>query len=148
MTWTIINLLAHLAITISLTGIIWFVQLIHYPVMEHLSEKSSFARLHISRTMPLAVSMMVIELATGIVLLWLRPVSVPIWMPVTGLLLMAMFWAITWQGCVPGHFCVRRSGTNEAYAQLMIANGWRSVLMTCRSMLLLSMLWFALLGTD
>ena len=55
--------------------------------------------------------------------------------------MIASVWAITWGRCVPGHYCLLRQGTSDAYDRLMRSNLHRAILMTCRAVLLLCMVW-------
>ena len=68
-------LLLHLAATLFMVGLIWFVQVVHYPLMGSVGrpEFVAYERKHTRRTAWVVGPPMLIELATGILLLWVRP---------------------------------------------------------------------------
>lgn len=73
-----IVLLAHAATTLVMVGIIWFVQVVHYPLFGHVG-KSAFAAYemtHAHLTTWAVAPPMLIEALTGVILLWRRPADV------------------------------------------------------------------------
>lgn len=64
-------LVTHLMSCGFMTGLIWLVQLVHYPSFAFIGEKSSvkFHQMHVSRITWIVGPMMVLELISGIALL-------------------------------------------------------------------------------
>jgi hypothetical protein len=113
-------LIAHAALTFGMTGIIWFVHLVHYPVMQSIETRdvSRFESLHWQKTMPLTVAMLVLELASGLALLVWSPPGVSTLQIVLGLVLIAAIWATTWVVCVPQHACLKGAYSSRAFRLL------------------------------
>jgi len=71
-------LLAHAAATWFMVGIIWFVQIIHYPLFGHLAHEAaaSYAYEHQRRTGWVVGPVMLVEMATAVLLGLFRPAGV------------------------------------------------------------------------
>ncbi len=69
----------HILVTFAMTGIIWFVELIHYPVIHSLKgeEQQNFEKIHWNKTMKLAVPMLCIEAITALLLILFPPDGTP-----------------------------------------------------------------------
>lgn len=65
-------LVINLCATFFMTGLIWFVQVVHYPGYEHISRSSfqDYHQRHIIRTGLVVIPPMVTELTTSIWLVW------------------------------------------------------------------------------
>lgn len=134
MSFSSINLLLHAAITFAMTGIIWFVHLIHYPVMNALTwQREVFEKIHWQKTMKIAVIMLILELGTGIVFVLFHPVNIPSSLPISGLWLIVLIWITTWWLCVPSHCQLKQKYSENSIQNLMKANKWRAVLWSLRS---------------
>ena len=135
-------LIGHCAITFAMTGIIWFVHLIHYPIIQRMEQQETalLANLHWDKTLRLAIILLSLELASGCMLLVYPPFGVEIYQIILGLVLMGAIWLTTWGVCVPQHCQLKKSGSPEAASVLMKANEIRSILWTLRSLVVLSML--------
>jgi hypothetical protein len=68
-------LYAHLACTLVMVGLIWFVQVVHYPLMAGVGRERfrEYERLHQSRTTWVVAGPMLLEAITAAALVWLRP---------------------------------------------------------------------------
>jgi len=139
-------LILHSAITFGMTGVIWFVQFIHYPIIQIMprQETTLFEKLHWNRTLGIAIVTLTLELATGVALLIWTPPGVLVFQLVFGLLLLGLIWLTTWGVCVPQHCKLKKCGSPAAATVLMKANALRSILWTVRSLLVVWMLLSAL----
>src|SRR5688500_6917 len=97
--------LLHVSATMCMTGIIWFVQLVHYPLFDAAARDSfaAFERRHAARTTLVVAPAMLLELATAVALVVRPPAAIPAWLPYVGLALLAVPWASTWLVQVPCH---------------------------------------------
>ena len=122
--------IAHALATASMVGVIWFVQLVHYPLMARVSpaEFPSFEREHQRRTTWVVAPPMLVEAVTACSLPFLRPVALPF----AGLVLLALIWASTFFVQVPLHTMLSRGFDATAHRRLVTSNWLRTVLWTLR----------------
>ena len=80
-------LLSQFAVTCFLTGLIWTIQVVHYPLMAKVgaSNFTEYERLHANWITPLVGPAMLAELAAAFALVALRPRAVPAWAAWTAL---------------------------------------------------------------
>ena len=137
------SLLAQLVTTGCMTGLIWFVQVVHYPLMEGWPH-DDFGRweiAHRDRTGPVVIPLMLTE---GIVAIWLllrRPRGVSCWLPLLGVVLLAGIWASTFFLQVPCHLRLS-NGWDLATHRFLVHSNWiRTGLWTSRLVLAVAMLW-------
>ncbi len=106
-------LLIHFAATWFMTGLIWFVQVVHYPQFANVGP-DAFARyhgLHTTLTTRVVGPPMLVELVTAVALLAYRPPGVSLRVVVVGLALLAIVWASTALLQVPMHNKLARGWT-------------------------------------
>lgn len=131
----------HAATTWMLTGLIWFVQLLHYPLMAAVkSNFTDYEREHTRRITPLVAPLMMVELALA-AWLTLRPAPpLSLWMPYTGLALVAFVWATTFLVQVPLHEALSHTPSQKNVAKLVSTNWLRTVAWSLRALLALAMM--------
>ncbi len=128
----------HLAATCFMTGVIWFVQLVHYPLFPEF-ESGSFGKTmskHQSQTSFVVVPAMVLELATGVWLaltLWHRT-----YLPAFTLALLLCVWLTTFCVSAPLHARLEKGFDRKLTAKLVATNWARTLLWTARSLLLIA----------
>jgi len=129
----------HLFFTCYMTGLIWFVQLVHYPLLGKIGEEAflEYERHHQSWTFWVVGLQMVIEFGTGIWLLLIQSYNPLQWVNV-GLLL--IIWSSTFFIQSPLHTKLGREFQVEWQRKLVATNWVRTVAWTVRSVILLSML--------
>ena len=134
-------LLAHAAATWFMVGIIWFVQIIHYPLFDHLASDvaASYAYEHQRRTGWVVGPVMLIEMATAVLLGLFRPPGVGLAMIVAGLALIAVVWASTFFVQVPIHAKLLNGFDDRLQHRLVVTNWVRTVAWTARGLLALVM---------
>lgn len=137
-----ILLLAHVAATLFMTGVIWIVQVVHYPLFAKVGAagfaayEADHARLIITIVFPA----MTIELLTAIGLVWARPSAVPAVLVWTGLALVGVIWLSTAFLQVPMHSVLSSGFEADAHRRLVTTNWIRTVAWTLRSGVVLAML--------
>ncbi len=134
---------AHLISTWLMVGIIWFVQIVHYPLMSSVGRDlfRRYSELHQRRTGWVVGGPMLTEAITAVCLLaWSPPLrgSVMFWL---GNFLLALIWASTafWQ--VPLHKQLLEGYDHAAIQRLARSNWLRTIAWTVRG-LLVSRLYF------
>lgn len=125
----------HLLTTFAMAGLIWFVQIVHYPMMANF-ERENFAaheKEHCDRTGWVVVPLMLGEIFTFALLLveGLRSSAFLL----SGLLL-GVIWASTFFLQVPLHRTLLQGWNDKAHRQLVATNWIRTVAWSGRAILL------------
>ena len=137
---------AHLAVTLVMTGVIWFVQVVHYPLFAAAADDGravrwpAYAGAHATRTTWVVAAPMLAELASGAALLRWRPAWCDARTAWLGAALLAVVWASTAALQVPRHDALRRAWDARAHRALVRSNWVRTAAWTARSALLLGAL--------
>ncbi len=131
-------LVAHALLTAMMTGVIWFVQILHYPLMRRLGRDSfvEYEREHTRLAGLMIAPLMIAELATaGLVLL--ATLTTPL---ATGLIVnlgaLVAIWALTFLVSVPLHRKLCDTFDQAVLRRLIQTNWWRTALWTVRTILL------------
>lgn len=134
-------LLANLASTLFMVGVIWFVQIVHYPLFAAVGESSfaAYADSHSRLTGFVVVLPMLVELASAALLLFLRPPGIPISVLWFGVFLVALIWVSTAVLQVPRHATLALGFDGEAHALLVFSNWLRTLAWSLRGGLCLWM---------
>ena len=135
-------LLLNLAVAAYLTGLIWTVQLVHYPGFAYVTpEKFGVFHQHHTRTMSWVVlAPMVLELGLAGWLAWAAPeLGASRWWQ---LALVGLIWAVTFFISVPFHNRLGAHGYDYVAIDGLVRTNWlRTVAWTARSGLLGWLLW-------
>ena len=117
--------LVHVTSTLMVGGIMWFIQLVHYPLLRHVGRDTFivYEAAHTRRSISLVVSLMVIESTTAGSLLWWRPGGVTVGQVWTGLALLVAIWLSTFLLQVPQHR-ILASGFAPAAHRLLVRTNW------------------------
>lgn len=132
----------HLFSTLMMTGVIWYVQVVHYPFLALIrpEEGERAARFHKQRTSWVVMPLMLVELTSGILLLgstWMLQYGKYLW---GNLLLLFMVWGITFFRFVPLHKRLENRYDRGTVKALVSGNWIRTILWSVRSLLLLGFL--------
>ncbi len=131
-------LLVHAGATVAMAGLVWFVQLVHYPLFAHVG-RDGFARYeaeHTRRTTWLVAPLMLTEAATALVLL----VADPSPLTVAGAVLLGVVWLSTALVQVPLHGRLQRGFDVDAHRRLVRSNAVRTAAWTGRAAIALALL--------
>ncbi|MGA1599609.1 MAG: hypothetical protein ACO4AU_11190 [bacterium] len=136
-------LLIHLASTWFMTGLIWFVQVVHYPLFNQVGESvfSRYETIHTQSTTWVVGPVMLAELFSAGWLLWLAPEGIPGWKLWAGAGLLGIVWVSTALLQVPQHGLLASGFDQRAYETLVSTNWVRTVGWSLRGLLALWMLW-------
>jgi hypothetical protein len=135
-------LVLHAAVTLAMTGLIWFVQIVHYPLMARVPAEAfvDYERQHTQRTGWVVGPLMFIELGTAVVLIVRPPEAIDVGLAWTGLALLSVIWLSTILLQVPCHRRLER-GFDAAVVRRLIHTNWiRTTAWTARSVVALIML--------
>ena len=139
-------LLTCLGVTCYMTGLIWFVQRVHYPLLERI-EPGSFGRYHaehVRRTGPVVALAMLAELGSSVALLFERPIGAPSWLAIAGLVAAVTTWASTAWLQVPLHRRLASGFDPTAHRRLVLGNWIRTASWTAHALIVLAMTGLAL----
>ena len=135
-------LLVHAAATWAMVGLIWFVQLVHYPLFASVGEGNfvEYEARHTRRTSWVVGVLMPLEAVTAIWLLLEVPDGVAGEAAFVGLGLIALLWVstATWQAPMHGRLS---SGYDRGLQRRLVRTNWvRTAGWTARGALVLGML--------
>ena len=135
-------LVVHAASTFFMTGLIWFVQVVHYPLMSRVGEGyfAEYENRHTRFTTRVVAAPMLVELISGLLLLQWQPIAVPPIIPWLGFLALGLIWVSTWRLQVPMHRKLAAGFDAGAHRRLVSTNWLRTALWSLRSLLVLAMI--------
>lgn len=136
--------LIHFSVCVFMTGLIWFVQVVHYPLFLRVPPESftSYESDHTAKTGRIVMLPMLVELATGVALCMAFPFAagLPIFLCAFGLLVVV--WLSTAFIQVPQHRKLTSDPDRKTIRSLVRWNWVRTLAWTARSLLLGSLfLW-------
>ncbi|MEL6717374.1 MAG: hypothetical protein AAFO82_21665 [Bacteroidota bacterium] len=134
--------LIHLFATIFMTGLIWMVQIVHYPLMDGVGIDlfTSYEARHAQSISLIVLPMMLIELGTA-VLLAFNPASFSSQWLWIALILLLGIWLSTFFIQVPLHSQLSNNFDAVAHQKLVNSNWIRTILWSLRSGILLWVLY-------
>jgi uncharacterized membrane protein len=139
-------LIINLATSLFMTGVIWFVQVVHYPLFGKVGvvDFSVYETAHTRLTTFIVGPPMLLETVTSLLLVRFCPIeSVVIWLWI-GLLLQLVLWLSTIFIQVPCHRQLEKGFNAEVHRRLVSSNWLRTIVWTLRSLLLLFLLYQSL----
>lgn len=127
----------HAAATLFMTGLIWVIQIVHYPLFAVVGSEqlSEYARRHAARITVIVAPMMLTELITGAWLAATRADSISI----VAIALLGLIWVSTFCVQVPLHGRIQR-GDASAVPLLSRSNWVRTIAWSVRGVLSVLML--------
>ncbi len=125
--------------TLFMVGLIWFVQIVHYPLFSEIGV-SAFQRYemkHQRLTTWVVAPVMIVELITSVALLKVLSSELlsAAWI---GVALLAVTWLVTGTLSVPAHKSLTVEFSTAAYRKLVVTNWIRTVAWTVRGVIVLS----------
>ena len=135
-------LLTQLVSTLMMAGLIWFVQVVHYPLFKQVGEREfpDYEEMHIRSTGRVVAPLMATEAIAAILICIELPQGVSLASALTGAVLVLVIWLSTVSIQVPCHRLLA-SGCDEQAWQLLVRSNWvRTAAWTARVMIALWML--------
>jgi len=132
----LIIFLIHLSATSIMTGVIWVIQLLHYPFFHHLYRPkfSHYMQEHRYRISLIVIPVMLMELFTGIYLLYYSVSLQGLF--IIGCLMLAAIWISTFKLQMRAHKQIVAIYNQSAVNRLVKTNWIRTILWTARLILL------------
>ncbi len=135
--------LAHAAATWALVGLIWLIQLVHYPGFGRVGAEAfaGYEAFHTRAITPLVGVLMLAEGLTALLLLGMAEGTTErLWLA-AGLGLVVLVWLHTAFVAVPLHSRLSAGYTAEAINQLVATNWVRTLAWTARGLLVGWLIW-------
>lgn len=132
-------LFSHFAATWFLVGLIWTIQVVHYPLFARVGSDgfSGYQSAHSTLITQVVGPLMLLELVTGFFLLLAPPAGFPVWVWWAGMGLVGLIWFTTAFVSVPLHGRLSGGFEARAHASLVGTNWIRTLAWTTRGLLLL-----------
>ena len=128
-------LLIHAGSTLAMFGLIWFVQVVHYPLMAAVGAEgfADYETHHTARTTWVVAPLMFLELGSACLLIYMLPDQRLL--TVLGVIALGLIWGLTAFLQVPAHNRLL-SGFDAAVHRRLVATNWlRTVLWSVRAVL-------------
>ena len=124
-----------------MVGLIWFVQIVHYPLFGSVGREgfAEYSKAHSRLTGFVVGPPMLLEAATAVALVLPPPDGVPFSLPLLGLVLLAVVWLSTAFLQSPQHGILGRGFVASSHRFLVLSNWARTVLWTARGLIVLVM---------
>ena len=138
--------LIHAAVTLLMVGVIWFVQVVHYPLLSYVghSEFAAYERHHRAFIKWLVAPLMLLEGVTAVFLFLFPAAAVSDWQLWNGIALLSLIWFSTAFVQVPCHNILSKAFDPAVHQRLVRTNWLRTIAWSLRGGLVLSMFWSAL----
>jgi uncharacterized membrane protein len=131
-------LITHVFATLFMVGLIWFVQIVHYPLFASVGREQfkTYEELHQRLTTWVVGPAMLAEVVTAVMLLKCLPYEsrTLAWI---GLGLVGLIWVATATLSVPAHNSLTIEYSTAAYQKLVSTNWIRTISWTARGILVL-----------
>lgn len=137
-----IALLANTIATCVMVGIIWFVQIVHYPLLARfgVAQSTQVAREHQRRTSWVVGAPLTVEGISTLLLLAYRPAGVAVYLPWAGAILLAVALGSTVLLSVPLHSRMA-SAHDDTIARKLVRTNWpRTIAWSARAIVCVAMI--------
>ena len=133
---------AHAASTWAMVGLIWFVQIVHYPLFGSVGTRQfpSYEQQHQRLTTYVVAPLMLVELFTAVLLCFATPPGVPRWLAWLGAGLVLVIWLSTYFLQVPAHTALSSEFSDVQHARLVSSNWLRTIAWSLRGVIALAIL--------
>jgi hypothetical protein len=134
--------LVHLFSTLFMTGVIWFAQMVHYPLLGRVGREAfvQYERENTRRTGWVVIPAMAMELFTALLLLWRQPEGLLPSCAWLNAALLAVIWVSTFTLQGPYHQLLVKKFDPAVWHSLVRTNWIRTAAWTARGILLLVVL--------
>ncbi|MDG1873255.1 MAG: hypothetical protein P8J27_05050 [Mariniblastus sp.] len=142
MNWSLTILLANVASTLFLVGLIWMVQIVHYPLFDDVGDTNytRYQKRHQNNITYIVGPVMLIEIATAILLAFYPIDGLSRSVIYLGIGLVVLIWLSTAFIQVPCHEKLVKGFDPDAYKRLVQSNWIRTVAWTARGVIVTWML--------
>jgi hypothetical protein len=131
--------LAHLFSTLFMTGVIWFAQIVHYPLLGRVGKDAfvEYERENTWRTGWVVIPVMAVELITAFLLLWRQPEGFLAHYAWLNAGVLGVIWVSTFTLQGPHHNLLVKEFNPALWRSLLRTNWIRTIAWTARGIMLL-----------
>ena len=132
-------LMTHLVSTCFMLGVIWFVQVVHYPLLAKVGNQQfpTYEKLHCKLTTLVVGPAMLTEASTALLLLFLLD-SVPRSLLLLNVACIVVIWLSTYLLQVPAHARLEQMFDRSAHSRLVATNWLRTVVWSVRMLVVVA----------
>jgi len=125
-----------------MVGLIWFVQIVHYPLFGYIGSKEfgTFHENHKILITPVVGIVMIVELVTSGILIFQIPIGIPNWTAIVGIILLGFIWFSTLFLQIPYHNKLSSKFDDKVLKMLVNTNWIRTICWSLRGFIVLIML--------
>jgi len=141
----VLVLIAHLIFSSIMTGVIWVIQIVHYPSFHFIEKElyTAFQKFHMNKISIIVIPIMLAELITGVMLLFDK--SSKDSFLITSLIILILIWALTGVFFSKVHSKLIFGYQELVVNQLVVMNWIRTLLWTLRLFFLLCFVYLQLI---
>jgi hypothetical protein len=134
-------LLLHAGATLMMAGVIWIIQIVHYPLFDRVGGETYIAYQsgHMALITLVVLPLMLAEALTGLLIAISPPPGIPAWAAWVGLGLIGVVWFMTMFINAPQHGMLARGFDPAIHAALVASNWIRTLAWSARGALVLWM---------
>jgi len=132
----------HIASTFAMLGIIWFAQIVHYPLFSKVGTNSftEYQNANLRRTVLVVIPLQMVEFSTALLLVWKVPLGIHALQAWTNLMLLGITWISTATLQLPRHAKLASSFDQKTQDALVSSNWIRTVAWSIRGAIIVWML--------
>ena len=136
-----IVMLIQVAATLMMTGVAWFAQVVHYPLLGLVGSEAfvAYQTANMDQTTLVVGPLIAAEGVTALILLWRRPGGILLRHALLGVALLGVIWLSTAFFQVPMHEALTGGFDPAAHRYLVLSNWIRTVAWSTRGVLVLWM---------
>ena len=115
----------YVASTWAMFGVIWFAQIVHYPLFGRVGTDAftDYQNANLRRTVFVVIPLQMVELFTGLLLVWRVPLGILPIQAWTNLILIGITWISTFTLQVPRHMKLA-SGFDKKTQDILVSSNW------------------------
>ena len=134
--------LINIASTWFMVGLIWIVQIVHYPLFGYVDSKEfrTYHENHKILITPVVGFVMIVELLTAGILIFQIPKGIPNWAAIVGIILLGVIWFSTLFLQIPYHNKLSSKFDENVLMMLVNTNWIRTICWSLRGVIVLIML--------
>ena len=132
----------NVASTWFMVGLIWLIQLVHYPLFNYVGSKEFriFHENHKILITPVVGIVMIVELVTSGIIIFQIPNGIPNWTTIVGIILLGVIWFSTLLFQIPFHNKLSTNFDENVLMMLINTNWIRTICWSLRGIIVLIML--------
>lgn len=141
-----IVILLHLLATVFMTGVIWIIQILHYPLFNMVGRENfaAYEAAHTNLITLVVMPAMLLELILTAVIFFAPPASIPSSLNWLNAVLLAVIWLSTAFLQVPQHGILAGGFDETAYRRLVNSNWIRTVAWSAKAVITTLMVWLVI----